>query len=132
MRFPDTFHVLIDYESGHTILLTAAQTTGRGIPLVVRGHKAYLELGRDRLLFWPDRLYADEIEPETIQADIVPDYITAHHENFLACVRSRSQATNCNAELGYRVAVALDLASRSWREHSAPRFDPASQRLLET
>jgi predicted dehydrogenase len=129
---PDTLHVLVDYESGHTIMLTAAQTTGRGVPLVVRGHRAYLELGRDRLLLWPDRLYAQEIEPETFQVETVADYIQAHHDNFLSCVRQRNQATNCPAELGYRVAIALDLASRSWRGQSVLRFDPVAERLIET
>ena len=129
---PDTLHVLVDYESGHTILATAAQTTGKGLPVVVRGHKAYLEIGRGTLLLWPERLYADEIEPETIQVEGVADYIEAHHANFLSCVRSRNQATNCSAILGYRAAIALDLASRSWRQQRVLRFDPAREQLIDT
>ena len=121
---PDTFHVLVDFESGHTLLASGAQTTGKGLPVVIRGHRAWLEVGRDTLTVWPDRIYADEVQAETVKVDVVPDLLVEHQNNFLACVRSRNRETNCPPALGYRVAIALDLANRSWREQRVFHFDP--------
>ena len=49
--------------------------------------------------------------------------------NFLHCVRSRKQ-THINADVGYRVAVGIDLANKAFRENKAMLFDPASQQVI--
>ena len=127
---PDTSHGLGDYAAGHTLLATGAQTTGKGLPVVIRGHRAWLEVGRDTLTVWPDRLYMDEVEAETVRVDVVGDLLVAHQKDFLTCVRERRRETACPPELGYRVALALDLANRSWREQRVLRFDPATEAVV--
>lgn len=125
---PDTFHALIDFEGGHTLFSSAAHTTSKGLLEIVRGHRAWLDLSRsDELLLSPDELYAEQIDELAVSFPHF-DLLTAHQNDFLDCVRRRDPATHCPPSLGYRVAVALDLASRSWRENAVYRFDPAEQR----
>lgn len=125
---PDTFHALIDFEGGHTLFSSAAHTTSKDVLETVRGHRAWLDLSRpDRLVLSPDELYAEEVEELTLSFPQF-DLLTAHQNDFLDCVRRRDPATNCPPSLGYRVAIALDLAARSWREDEVYRFDPTAQR----
>ena len=127
---PDTFHMMIDYTDGHSLIATGAQTSGKGLPVLVRGHRAWLEVGRDTLTVWPEQIYIDEVAGESVRVDLSGDLLIAHHDNFLDCVLTRNRQTNCPPELGYRVALALDMANRSWREERAVRFDPATEDLV--
>jgi predicted dehydrogenase len=52
-----------------------------------------------------------------------------HFNNFFDCVRSRKQP-NCPFDLGYRAAIACQMAVRSYREGRTVRWDPESEDIV--
>jgi predicted dehydrogenase len=127
---PDTFHSLIDYESGHTVLVAGTQANEQGLPVVIRGHEATMYLSGSEVEIRPERIYAAGRKQEVYPAGDFGDAINAHHANFLSCVKRRDPNTNCNALLGYKVDVAIDLAVESWRRNEVMRFDPKKQEVV--
>jgi len=65
------------------------------------------------------------------QADIVGDdnQTDAHMRNFFDCVRSRKEP-NCPFELGYRSAIACQMAITSLRQGRTVRWDPERQEIV--
>ena len=55
---------------------------------------------------------------------------TGHHmENFFDCVRSRKEP-NCPFEMGYRTAIACQMAVASYRRQRTVRWDPQAENIL--
>jgi hypothetical protein len=52
-----------------------------------------------------------------------------HMQNFLDCIRTREQPT-LNADIAYRVMVAIALSVRSYRENKVMRFDPVKEKIV--
>jgi hypothetical protein len=50
-------------------------------------------------------------------------------QNFFDCVRSRKEP-NCPFEMGYRTAVACQMAVASYRRHRAVRWDPQAEEIV--
>jgi len=57
------------------------------------------------------------------------DETPAHMENFFDCVRSRREP-NCPFELGFRSAIACQMAIRSYREKRTVRWDPEREEIV--
>jgi predicted dehydrogenase len=53
----------------------------------------------------------------------------AHMRNFLACVRSRSQP-NCPFEIGFRSAIACQMAVASYRQGRTVRWDASREEIV--
>jgi len=96
---------------------------------MVRGHKANMFLsGKD--IVRSERVYADEVEPLTIQAPPLSDPLPAHHRNFYECIRDRTKKPNCPIDIAHKVMVTLALAELSYRESRMRIFDPETQRVV--
>ena len=80
----------------------------------------------------PERIYGSERGQEAHRAKDVGDSIAAHHRNFLECVRRRDPNTNCDALLGYKVDLAVDMSVECWRQNKVFRFDPRAEEVLAT
>jgi len=126
---PDTFQSLIDYESGHTVFVAGTQANEQGLPVVIRGHEATMYLSGSDVEIRPERIYAAGRTTETYTTQGVGDSIAAHHRNFFDCVRKRDQQTNCDALLGYKVDLAVDMAVECWRQDKVFRFDPETEEV---
>ncbi len=63
--------------------------------------------------------------------DIVSDTdeTLAHMQNFIDCVRTRKQP-NCPFEIGFRSAIACQMAIASYRERRTVRWDPDSGEIV--
>jgi hypothetical protein len=57
------------------------------------------------------------------------DYTTAHLQNFFDCVRSRKEPV-CPFDLGYRVAVACQMAIASYRQQRTVRWDLETEDII--
>jgi predicted dehydrogenase len=57
------------------------------------------------------------------------DETPAHMQNFFDCVRSRREP-NCPFELGFRSAIACQMAIRSYREKRTVRWDPEREEIV--
>ncbi|MDH3592668.1 MAG: Gfo/Idh/MocA family oxidoreductase [Planctomycetota bacterium] len=122
---PDSFHALIDYEGDHTVVITGTQANAQGLPVVIRGHEATMEIAGNAIEIQPERISAGRAE--TIEVAAVPDAVQTHHANFLDCVRRRDSRTHCDALHGYKVVLAVDMAVECWRRQRVLRFDPTRQ-----
>jgi len=126
---PDTFHMIADYPSEHSVVAVSSQANEQGLPVVIRGHEATMYLTGSNISIRPERIYADEREEMNIQVKGVGDLLKAHHRNFIECVRSRKQP-NCHAELAYKVTIAILLAVKSYRENKVMLFDPVKEEVV--
>ena len=76
----------------------------------------------------PERLYADEIDEETVRCENIGNDQDAHRRDWLQCIRSRRKPL-ADVELGTQVMVVVDLAARSMWEGKTFTFDPKSLRV---
>ena len=75
----------------------------------------------------PERLFADEIDEETVECPNIGNDQDAHRRDWLDCIRSRRKPL-ADVELGTQVMVVVDLATRSMWEGKAFTFDPKTMR----
>jgi predicted dehydrogenase len=64
-----------------------------------------------------------------IGAGSYKDYTQAHLENFFSCVRSRKEPV-CPFDLGYRVAIACQMAIASYRQGRTVKWDPQTEEIV--
>jgi predicted dehydrogenase len=57
------------------------------------------------------------------------DHTVQHLENFFSCVRSRKQPV-CPFDLGYRSAIACQMAIASYRQQRTVRWDPETEEII--
>lgn len=125
----DTVMVLVDFmgERGpFTVMLAGCTENQYGLEDVIRGQKASILMGGNKIELRVEREFADDLEGETI--NIGGERIEPHHQNFFDCVRSRAK-TNCDAELGARVQTAVHMAERAYRENKCMTFDPKTMKV---
>lgn len=124
---PDTFHVLIDYPTNHTVALTGTQVNRTPAPEMIRGRKATIEFEKGAVIITPEEPFKNEVEARTFEVEARSK--TAHMENFLECVRSRAEC-NLNARDGYKVMVPIALSIKAYRENKVMLFDPEREELI--
>jgi predicted dehydrogenase len=122
---PDTFHLLVDYPSGHTVTLLASMANEQGVPEVIRGHEATLTFEGPGVVVRPEHAYQAERTELRVAAKPRP----GHMDNFLQCVRTRERPA-CDAQTGYRVMVAIALGVLAYRQGKAMMFDPEREELV--
>lgn len=125
----DTVMVTVDFESAKgpfTVLLAGCTENQYGLEDVIRGQKATLLMGGNKIELRPESKFSDEIDPLT--ENIGGERIEPHHQNFFDCIRSRAK-TNCPAELGARVQLTIHMAERAYRENKCMLFDPETRKV---
>jgi hypothetical protein len=98
---------------------------------VIRGHKGNLYVGGRNAIMRPERLFADEMEGEkTIVGEDIGDEQDAHRKRWLECIHTR-EAPASPVELGAKVMVIVELATRSMWDKSAFGYDPKTQKVTK-
>ena len=57
------------------------------------------------------------------------DATDTHMQNFFDCVRSRKEPI-CPFEIGFRTAIACQMAIASYRQQRTVRWDPATEEIV--
>jgi len=122
---PDTYHTIIKYPSGHSVVLASSMCNTDGWPEIIRGHEATMSFEGPGLVIRPQQAY--EKEREEIQAG--PQPRADHIHNFLECVRTRAKP-HCNEDVAYRVCVAIALGVESYRTGRIMKFDPLKEEVV--
>lgn len=122
---PDTFHMIVDYPTDHSVVLCSSMANRQGIPEFIRGHEATMYFEKPGILIRPENEYK-ESRPEL---EISPDPRPGHMENFLECIRTREKPA-LDAESAYKVMVAIALGVESYRKEKVMRFDPHKERTV--
>jgi len=122
---PDTFHMLVDYPTDHTVALLTSMANEQGVPEVIRGHEATMTFEDPGVVVRPERPYAEGRGEIRVGTEPRLD----HMDNFLQCVRTREQP-HCDPQTGYRVMVAIALGVMAYRQNKAMVFDPEREELV--
>jgi len=139
MQVPDTMDVSTDQPEN--ILFTwnsgfGNRYHGEGSDFVL-GNKGTVIRGRGRLRYVPEGATARSEVPEgATQASAAPPDIVGvsnetalHIENFIDSIRSRKEP-NCSLEIGFRAAIACQMALVSYREGRRVQWDAEREEIV--
>jgi predicted dehydrogenase len=125
MENHDQINMNVEFEGEHTMLVAGSTCNERGLETLIRGHKANLYIGNRRVRLVPERIIADEIEPQTIDCEDIGNDQNQLRLNWLECIRSREPAVS-GIDLASKMMVAVDLATSSCWTGSAYEFNPST------
>jgi hypothetical protein len=111
-------------------MLACSTVNARSPGFALYGHHATLEVGSsgERIELKPEREFADEVEPATLDGLKPTEDIGAHHANWFDCIRTNKQP-NCGIELAVRVQTVISLAEMSQRLGIACLFDEKTRKV---
>ncbi len=148
---PDTFHLIAEYNAGHSLVLSSSMANSEHIPGLIRGHEGTLimvEHGR----FEGFSPYLT-VKPETVRRGgeahaLKPEYeakfgkdpfkisvennnaMQAHVINFLTSIRTRQQPT-LNVEVAARAQCVITMAVQSYRQGKVLYFDEKNWKIVD-
>ncbi len=125
MENHDQVNIEVQFEKGHTMIVAGSTCNEQGLETLIRGHEGNIFLGGGNCVMRPERIFADEVDEETIQCRNIGNDQDAHRRNWLDCIRTRRKPL-ADVELGTQVMAVVDLATRSMWEGKAFTFDPKS------
>ena len=122
---PDTFHMIVDYPTDHSVILCSSMANRQGIPELIRGHEGTIYFEAPGVVVRPEEEFKDT--RQEIQVPVQPR--PNHMDNWLDCIRTRNKP-HLDAETGYRIMVTIALGVLSYRKEKVMRFDPAKQEVI--
>jgi predicted dehydrogenase len=147
---PDTFMMMVDYPSEHTVVLTSVMTNDVGLPDKIRGQWGTIDFGGNITLteqgtWWKEFRAANsgrfpqridrkdgkeqpDPKPGAAKFEIHPSPRRDHMGNFLDSVRGEAEP-HCNVDLGCSTMVAIKLAVESYRQNRVMMWDATSERI---
>lgn len=126
MENHDQVNINVEFEDEHTMIVAGSTANEVGLETLIRGHKGNIYLGGRTATVRPERIFAEEFDEETIEGPNEGDTQDMLRRNWLHCIRTR-EAVASPVELGTKVMVIVDLATRSMWDGAAYRFDPATK-----
>ena len=128
---PDTFHVLINYPSDHTLLTVSTQQTTEDFGgFVIRGQKATLKFEGAGCVVEPQPAWKRFVKAQEVAA-AEGESGELHMTNWLEAIREQApEKCHLGALSAYKVMVAIDLAVRSYRENKVMMFDPVKEEMI--
>jgi len=127
MENHDNINLVVQFETGHQMFVCGSTCNNSGVETMIRGHKANIFLGGRNCEVRPESPYSEELEPMKVECPDIGDDQDAHRVGFLSSMRTR-QAPDSSVELGLKVMVVVDLATRSMWEGGAFTFDPKTMK----
>jgi predicted dehydrogenase len=140
---PDTFHLIADYGTGYSMVLSSSMANSQHIPGLIRGKDASLimvEHGRFEghapyITVKPERAaskeYLAKYGKEDIKIEVAnTDTMDTHVNNFLDCIRSRQKPT-LDVETAARAQVLITMAVHSYREGKVLYFDEKKFKVVD-
>ncbi len=123
MENHDNVHIAVQFETGHQMFVAGSTCNDTGLEVMVRGTKGNIHLGGRHCEMTPERAYAEEVEAKKVMCEDIGDNQDAHRVGWLKAMRSREKPMS-SVELGLKVMVIVDLATRSMWDGGAYAFDP--------
>lgn len=121
-------HVIAEFPNGMTMNMTSSSVNETGTQEMIRGTKADLYMGGNKVELKPQKPYADEIDPE-VSDPFPPESIPNHHKNFFDAIRGVVPQPNANIDLAIRVQTIISLAEQSNRLSMMCSFDPKTRKI---
>ncbi len=127
MENHDQVNLNIEFESGHTMIVSGSTCNEVGLETLIRGHQGNIYLGGRNCVIRPERIFAEDADEKTIDCPDIGNDQDLHRLKWLKCVRTREQPDS-DVEQGAKVMVIVDLATRSMWDGGAYAFDPKTLR----
>ena len=149
---PDTFFMMVDYPSEHTVVLSSVMTNDDTWPYVIRGQHATMNFGNGIDLkeqgVWSNEFRANNgietrkvrgedgktrDEPGRGRAEVHLGSVPRrdHMGNFLDAVRNGDQLA-CDVDLGCSVMVAIKMGVEAYRQNKVMRWDAQAEEMIAT
>ncbi len=125
----DTTFMTAEFPGGQLICLAGCTVNEQGLQDMVRGNKATLYFGGDKIQLKPERPYVEELEAEDVTWEGPGESQVEHHKNLWSCIRNGG-TPNCDIELATRVQTIVSLAEKSYRESKMACFDPVKRKVI--
>jgi predicted dehydrogenase len=125
MENHDNINIAVQFETGHQMMVAGSTCNEAGLEVMIRGHKGNIYLGSRHCEFRPERIYTEEIDAKKVECPDIGNDQDAHRLAWLKSIRTRTPHES-NVELGMKVMVVVDLATRSIWEGGAFEFDPGT------
>ncbi|HVU65097.1 MAG TPA: Gfo/Idh/MocA family oxidoreductase [Phycisphaerales bacterium] len=119
----DNVSLEVQFETGHTMIVTGSTCNDTGLETLIRGNKGNIFLGDRHCVMRPERAFAEEVDPIKVECPDIGDDQDAHRLGWLKSIRTREKPDS-GVDLGLQVMVIVDLAARSMWEGGAFAFDP--------
>jgi len=126
---PDTTMMMVEFPSGVSIVLAGSTVNERGLEDVIRGTKANLTMGGNRLQVVPERPFVDEVEGRDETPPDAGETHVKHMRNFLQSIRTNT-APNCSEDLAIRVQTVVSMAEAALRKQKLVRFDERKREII--
>ena len=126
---PEQIELIAEFPSGLHILVTSSTINQVGLPSVIRGQKATLYMGGNRVELKPEKEFADEIDPQTFE-NLEPsgEKIPEMEKNWFNCIRSGDKPF-ANIDLAVRVQTVISLAEMSNRLQIVCLYDEKTRKI---
>jgi len=125
MENNDQVNITVQFEGEHTLVVAGSTANEVGLETMIRGHRGNIYLGGRNAVLRPERIFVDDVDERTIEVPDIGNDQDKHRLNWLASIRSRKQPAS-GVDLGMKIMVIVDLATRSMWGGQAYSFDPAS------
>lgn len=127
MENHDNINIVAQFETGHQMFVCGSTCNNSGVETMIRGNKANIFLGGRNCEVRPEAPYSEEMDPLKVECPDIGDDQDAHRVGFLNAIRTRTKPDS-SVELGMKVMVIVDLATRSMWEGGAFTFDPKTMK----
>lgn len=125
---PENVQLLAEFPSGLCLMVTSSTVNEQGIQDMIRGHHATLYFAGNRVELKPEKAFADEIDPETVDGIKPGEDVGVHERNWLDAIRGKAQA-NAGMDLAIKVQTVISLAEMSERFGAACYFDEKTRKI---
>jgi predicted dehydrogenase len=130
MQVPDTFQVSMSHAEKLLFTFTSAfgnNFYGEGHDLLFGTRATVVHTQSDRVHLVP-QASRNAAKPGPDDAGY-KEYTERHMQNFFDCMRSRKEPV-CPLELGFRTAIACQMAIASYRRGTTVRWDPGTEEIV--
>jgi len=128
---PEIVQLIAEFPSGMLMHITSSTVNEQGTQEMIRGHKASLVMGGNRVEIKPERPFTEDYEGEKLTIDgIKPgESIAEHEKNWFECIRTPGKVPNANIDLAVKVQTVISLAEMSERLNIMCLFDAKTRKI---
>jgi len=125
----EVIQLIAEFPSGYVMHITSSTVNEMGAQELIRGHKANLTMGGNRVELKPERAFSEDIDPETSEP-FPGESVAAHHKNWFESIRANQQP-NAGIDLAVKVQTVISLAEASDRLGVMCYFDEKTRKVTD-
>src|SRR5207344_113334 len=118
------------FPSGLLITVVSSSVNATSPGFVIYGHQGTINLGDqgNRLALVPERPFADELDPVTLDGLEPHEDVSVHEKNWFDCIRANKQP-NASIDIALKAQAVISLAEMSDRLGVACLFDEKTRKI---